>query len=165
MHMTTPLTFALAVLMVAQVSPAQRPDFSGHWRLVTATERGKPIAHTSDTAPARELIVSQDAASLTIAHGAAAGTCPKPAVHQFRRHGSIGSAVTFTSDVFWFGNELVITSSSRGPEGADGRARVHEYSEKWSLDAGERLVIYFSETRTGAGSTWGTLTYTKTDVR
>jgi hypothetical protein len=164
---TTPLRAAVAVsMLLGQGAVPATPDFSGRWQLVTASEHGKPIAATSDTTAAPELVVTRNATSMTVAHEFATATHPKAAIHRFLSHGTVGRGGTRSSShVFWFGDQLVITSSSREPEHGNGRYRIHEYSEKWLLDAGGQLIVDFSETRSEGASTWGTLVYRRADGR
>jgi hypothetical protein len=59
---TTPLRAAVAVsMLLGQGAVPATPDFSGRWQLVTASEHGKPIAATSDTTAAPELVVTRNA--------------------------------------------------------------------------------------------------------
>ena len=108
---------------------------------------------------ANELKVTQDAVSLIVEHPANSASHPRPGIYRFGSSGTFGSGGGQSrSDTFWFGAELIISSSTQNA-GSDGRRSSS--SEKWSLEDAGRLEITIVEERTGAVTERVSLVYRK----
>src|SRR5687767_7142538 len=122
--MTMPLLLSvpLVVALLGQgATPSRRPDLSGRWSLV-APAGSAGSASSPVTTGVGELIVTQDARSIVVEHGTADGRYPKAATHRLSRFGSAGRAgAQSTTDVFWFGDQLIISIAGEGPRDAEGR--------------------------------------------
>jgi hypothetical protein len=137
-----------------------KPDFSGRWRLIVSSQRqtrGQAVIATA----AAELTVRQNARSITVDYSEA-GARPEAGTHVFGSRGTVGGrGDQFRSDVFWFGDQLVITTTTADAADADGRQRTVENSELWSLADRGRLVIQFAEARSGTVAQTTRVTYKK----
>jgi hypothetical protein len=110
---------------------------------------------------AAELIVRQTARSNTVDHSEA-GARPEAGTHVFGSRGTVGGrGDQFRSDVFWFGDQLVISTTMADAPDVDGRQRTVENSDLWSLDNRGRLVIQLAEARSGTVAQTTTVTYKK----
>lgn len=151
---------AFATVFGHGVATQDKPDFSGRWRRIVSTEsqrRGQAVIPTA----AAELTVRQTTASITVDHSEA-GARPEAGTHVFGSRGTVGRpGDQFRSEVFWFGDQLVISTTTADAADVDGRQRTVENSELWSLDARGRLVIQFAEARSGTIAQTTTVTYKK----
>lgn len=77
-----------------------------------------------------------------------------PTIHRAGR-------ASYVSHVFWFGDQLIVSSITKGPADAEGRRRTDEYGEMWFLDGNGRLVIRISEKPAAGKPVAGTLVYRK----
>jgi hypothetical protein len=111
---------------------------------------------------ADELTIAQAATSITVEHPSKLGSHPRAATHRFESYGTVGGAgERFRSDVFWFGDQLVIETTNTEAPDAKGRTRTIEVSEMWSVDGSGRLVIDCAERQSGAAGRSAKLTYKK----
>ena len=137
------------LLALAVISAQEKPDFAGRWVLVSPGEGA-----------GQEHIVTQDAATLTTAHGSEGhghrmvykldGTESRNVLVS---HGS--DSVTL-SKASWNGNQLTITSDTTYPDGRKRHAK-----EVWSFGGDGRLVVELTETGLGASPKTTKLVYTR----
>jgi hypothetical protein len=139
-----------------------KPDFSGRWALVLPAEDVRREMPLLNIHAADELIVRQTPTSITVEHPSGLGTHPKAATHAFGSRGTVGRAGEQSgSDVFWFGDQLLIGVGSTSAPDAEGRRQSVESGEMWSFDDKGRLVIDCTERQSGMPTRRATLTYQK----
>lgn len=150
---------AVAVLFEQSSATQGRPDFSGRWVMVAS--KGVPRDAPALTVTiADELTIRQTETSVTVEHPSTASAVPKAATHGFGSHGTVSSVGgRFRSDVFWLGDQFVVSTTTTDAPALEGRARTLEHSEQWSLDAEGRLVIEYAERRSGVVAVSASLTY------
>jgi hypothetical protein len=123
----------------------QKPDFSGHWVMVSPSEGA-----------GQEQVVTQDATTLTVAPAAGG----QGQVLVYKLDGTESRTVlpqsVMISKAAWTGNQLTITSTSAAPGG-----QTLDQTLVWSLDGEGRLVIEVQLTRTGMPPTKTTMVYRK----
>lgn len=155
-------TFAAFAILLGDGQAAQRPDFSGQWFLMVAPETARTGVQLMADTTADNLTIRQTATSITVEHPSKLGTHPRAATHGFGSHGIVGGAgELFRSDVFWFGDQLVIEATSSDAPDAEGQTRTIESSEIWSLDFNGRLVIDCAERQSRAAAARTILVYNK----
>lgn len=145
---TSLMVWASIVLTVPmeQCAAQSRPDFSGRWYLIGPAEGYDGSAPMPEGMAAEELIVSHDATFITVEHRRTPSRHPKAATHRLGSAGTVGSAGQESgTHVFWFGSQLIISTTSTGSPDAEGRRRSYGYEEMWSLDHDGRLVISSSQ--------------------
>lgn len=143
--------------MTALLGAQRRPDFTGRWVLIDAGAPNRDPALPIITA-ARERLVRQSPTSVTVERPPGPGSHPAAGIHTFGSRGMVGRETRVYSDVFWFGDQLVIGTETETPIGA-AVEQVNESGEIWSLEDG-RLVIECRE-RMADAVTRATLTYKK----
>jgi hypothetical protein len=134
---------AAAVLAVASVAFAQKPDFSGTWApeaaAAPAPGAGGGQGGGRGGGMMGPMVVKQTAADLTIERTAGENkivqTYKLDGTESVNKQMGRGGEVEVKSTAKWDGNKLTITSKQAGQ---DGTERVS--SQTWSLDGGNLTV-------------------------
>lgn len=124
---------AAAILAVATLAYAQKPDFSGTWTPDVPADQaagggrgmmGGPmtVTHKGDTLTVERTMMDNKITSTYKLDGSASS---------FKRMGRGGNEVEVTAMAKWDGNKLVITEKAPGRGG-----EMTETTQTWSLDAG-----------------------------
>jgi hypothetical protein len=145
---------AAAILAVATVAFAQKPDFSGTWTPEAAATGGGGGGRGMGAGP---MTVKQDATSLSIER--TRGEAKVVTTYKLdgsetvaKQTGRGGAEVEIKTSAKWDGNKLVLSTTSPGRENAPMTR-----SETWSIEGGN-LVIE----RTGQDGAAVKTTYKKT---
>lgn len=134
--MTAIVSFGLIVLMAAGVRAQAKPSFAGEWKMVAATN--------DQGGPGVDLIITQDATSMTVDYKRAGQTPgPGPVKLTYKFDGAATSKAT------WAGNNIIATTMT-----ATG-----EEKRTFSLEGGELIVETAASTRKGATPTITKVTY------
>ena len=157
---TIPTVLLLAVALAQGPGTQNKPDFSGRWILLSV-ENDRPGAPSLRPKAAAELTIVQSAAALRIDYPAGQGaTYPRSGSRSFQVSGVVGAAgERSSSDVGWFGRQLVITQSIVSQADAKDERITYEYGEIWTLERDDELVIEFSVRQSASPSESGRLTY------
>jgi hypothetical protein len=149
---------AAAVLVVCAlratgVAQVHQPDFSGRWRLVPPTAAERARETLAIDAP-DELLITQTPLAITIEHPSKRGSHPEAGVFKYGVGGTVSGLPGSPSHETRWGvshieTDLVITRSATDPNARGVRTTV-ERESVWRLSHSDRLVIEFSESRTGA---------------
>lgn len=121
---------AAAVLAVATMAFAQKPDFSGTWTPDPAPEGGgrgmmggpMTVTHKGDTLTVERTFGENKMTSTYKLDGSA---------NTFKRMGRGGNEVEVSATAKWDGSKLVITEKAPGRGG-----EMMETTQTWSLDGG-----------------------------
>jgi hypothetical protein len=144
------------VILAAGALPAQSRviDFSGHWRLVepTAAERaGDTLAITSPD----QLLITQNPSAIIVEHPSNPGTHPEAGTFTYGEGGRVGglpgggNSIDEKWGVTHIGTQLMISRSTTSPPDGHGVRVTPVRGSMWRLDGSDRLIIEFSEERTG----------------
>ena len=127
---------ATAILAVATVAFAQKPDFSGTWTPEAAATGGGGGGQRGMAGP---MTVKQDATSLTIERSM--GDNKVSTVYKLDGSETVakqqgrGGEVEVKTSAKWDGNKLVLTTTRPGQDGAP-----MAQSQTWSLEGGNLVV-------------------------
>jgi hypothetical protein len=140
-------TIAAAVLAVASVAFAQKPDFSGTWAPDTAAATGTTGGGRGMAGP-MTVKVAGDTLTIerTMGENKMVSTYKLDGTESVNKRMGQGGEVEVKSIAKWDGDKLTITHKQPGRDGA-----IQEVTEAWSLEAGN-LVIERTGGR-GAGKT------------
>ena len=142
-------TAGFIVLLAASASAQDKPNFTGTWAIVSEKEGSRQP----------DQIVEQTATTLAIGHASEGGR--HRAVYKLdgteNRNviSSHGGEIVTIAKASWTGDKLTITSATTYPDG-----RKRDDKQVWSLDAGGRLVVEYTQT-TPQGPRTGKTVYTK----
>lgn len=130
---------AAAMLAVATVAYAQKPDFSGAWAPEAAAAAPEGGRGRGMMAPG-PMTVKQTADSLTIERSMGGNTVTQTykldgTETENKMTGRGGMEMVSKSTAKWDGSKLVITTKQTGP---DGQERAS--SQTWSLEAGNLVI-------------------------
>ena len=139
---------AAAILSVASVAFAQKPDFSGTWTPDTSANPAPPAGGGGGArggGMAAPMMVTQNATTLTIertmGENKVTQTYKLDGTESENKMMGRGGEMVSKSTAKWDGSKLVITTKQAGQ---DGTERVS--TQTWSLDAG---VLTVESTRPG----------------
>ena len=148
MRRVTAMVSVAVVLMAAGVVAQTKPSFAGEWKKVAADGQGDPGV---------DLIITQDATSMTVED--VRGPAPAPAKLTYKLDGSVskntmaghgGSApVVQISKAMWAGNNIVVTTAT----GAGEEKRTY------SMDGGDLVVDTSTPVRKGVAPNVTRVTY------
>ncbi len=136
------LTAAVVLTVGATAQTQQKPNFSGHWVIVSPPEGAGD-----------EQIVKQDEKTLSTEHASEGGghkmIYQLDGVERRQALPSHGQEIVILATAAWEGDRIVINSRATYPNGMKTQSK-----EVWSLDAQGRLLIDYSERGpTGPGPT------------
>jgi hypothetical protein len=138
---------ALGVNLVAQpkpvpsFAPQAKPSFAGEWKMMVARGQGEPGV---------DLIIAQDATSLTVEY--VRGPAPAPAKLTYKLDGSTsrsvlagrgGAPTEHVSKAAWAGNSIVVTTTTD----------AGDETRTFSMDSGYLVLETSARARNGARPT------------
>ena len=126
----------LAVLITSGVALAagqQRPNFSGTWIFVT------PVKNAG-----QEQVIKHDDKTLSMVMGSRSVVHQLDGVERREARAMRGGEVVMLTRAAWEGRTVVVTITTDYPNNMKTQSK-----EVWSLDAGGRLVIDFTESAQG----------------
>jgi hypothetical protein len=132
-------TIAAAVLAVASVAFAQKPDFSGTWAPDTAAATGTTGGGGGGRGMAAPMTVKLAADTLTIERSMGenkmVSTYKLDGTESVNKRTTQQGEIEIKSVAKWDGDKLSITHKQPGRDGA-----IQEVTETWSLEAGNLVV-------------------------
>jgi hypothetical protein len=147
-RVTAILSVAAVVLMAARVVAQAKPSFAGEWKIVALTGQGEP---------GMDLVITQDAALMTVEYKR--GEAPAPVKLTYTLDGSPskttmagrgGSGPTEQiSKAMWAGNNIVVTTTT----GAGEEKRT------FSMEGGNLVVETSAPARSGGAPNVTKVTY------
>jgi hypothetical protein len=133
---TAKLSVAAVVLMAAGVVAQVKPSFAGEWKIVATNGQGEPGV---------DLIITQDATSMTVDYKR--GQAPAPVKLTYKLDGSAskntmasgGAPTEQVSTATWAGNKIVATTTTS----------AGEETRTFSMEGGDLVVETSASTRKG----------------
>jgi len=169
--MRTSLAACAVILVIAVASLAQsRPlDLSGLWQLAEPTAAERALDTLVITSP-DQLLIADSPLEIVVTHPSKPGTHPEAGTFGYGERGIVGGLPGGASTeeqwgVAHVGTQLMISHSTTRQ--LDDRAvrMTLARGSMWRLEAPNRLIIEFSEERTGERPKVATRTYAKTQGR
>ncbi len=165
MRQRSPLVVvAVCALSATIIARSSQADFSGRWRLVQPTV-AQLAEDTLTIKPPDELLITQTPFAVTVEHPSTPGTHPDARRFEYGEGGMVGgvpgrTTVRGTWSVSYVGTKLMISESTTAPD-ARGAQETASHGSMWHLERPNRLVIEFSEQRTGERPKVATRVYVK----
>ena len=162
------LAACAAILLIAAAPLAQSrpPDLSGLWQRAEPTAAERALDTLVITSP-DQLLITHSPHEIVITHPSKPGTHPEAGAFQYGERGVVGGLPGgATTDEKWgvshVGTQLMFSHSTIRQ--LDDRAvrMTLARGSMWRLEAPNRLVIEFSEERTGERPKVATRTYVRT---
>ena len=157
-----------AILLIATAPLAQSgpPELSGLWQLAEPTAAERAVDTLEITSP-DQLLITGTPTAITVAHPSKPGTHPEAGSFKYGEGGIVGgipgsgNSTEEKWGVTHIGTQLMISRSTTRLLD-DRRVRMTlARGSLWRLEAPNRLVIEFSEERTGERPRVATRTYVK----
>ena len=153
--MRTVLAVCTSALLIAEpLAQGQPPDLSGRWQLVEPTAAERALETLVIDSPDQLLIV-QTPFAITVEHPSKHGTHPEAGEFDYGSGGRVGglpgrgNSIDERWGVSHIGAQLLISRSTTRPPDEQGARITLTRGSMWRIEAPNRLVIEFSESRTG----------------
>jgi hypothetical protein len=157
---------AIPLIAAAPLAQSNPPDLSGRWQLVEPTAAERTL-ETLVIATPDQLLIIQTPRAITVEHPSKSGTHPEAGEFHYGSGGRVGglsgrgNSIDERWDVSHIGTQLMISRSTTRPPDEQGVRITLARGSMWRLEGPNRLVIVFSDERTGERPKIATRTYVK----
>ena len=142
------------LIVAAPLAQDRPPDLSGRWQLVepTAAERA---SDSLEIVSPEQLLITQTPLAMIVEHPSTPGTHPEAQTYKYGVGGVIGGIPGSgnTNEERWavthIGAQLMISRTTTNRRDEDPLRSTVTRGSMWRLETPNRLVIEFSEERTG----------------